>query len=127
MDIIGIQHVQVNVPLGRADEARRFYSELLGLEEIERPQSLSDAGREGAWYRVADAQELHVTWREDAGWEARASSQHPAFVVDGLGELRGRLEEAGTEVEEAVAIAGRERFFARDPGGNRIEFLSFVE
>jgi catechol 2,3-dioxygenase-like lactoylglutathione lyase family enzyme len=127
MDIVGIQHVQVNVARDRANEARRFYGDVLGLAEIERPRSLSDAGSEGVWYRVTDTQEVHVTWRQDAGWDASASSQHPAFIVDGLDELHARLEVAGTDVEEAVPIAGRKRFFARDPGGNRIEFLSFVE
>jgi catechol 2,3-dioxygenase-like lactoylglutathione lyase family enzyme len=127
MDVTGIQHVQVNVAHERADDARGFYGELLGLVEIERPQSLSDKGSQGVWYRVTDAQEVHVTWRQDAGLNASASSQHPAFIVDGLDELHARLEVAGIDVEEAVPIAGRKRFFARDPGGNRIEFLSFVE
>ena len=35
------------------------------------------------------------------------------------------LTGAGYEIEEAIHIQGRRRFFTRDPGGNRIEFLAF--
>ncbi len=45
MAIVSLQHVQLIIPAGQADEARRFYGELLGLEGMPRPQSLSDAGR----------------------------------------------------------------------------------
>jgi catechol 2,3-dioxygenase-like lactoylglutathione lyase family enzyme len=53
LDIAGIHHVSINVTdLGRA---RRFYSEVLGLEEIARPAFDFD----GAWYRLGDRQ-LHL-------------------------------------------------------------------
>jgi catechol 2,3-dioxygenase-like lactoylglutathione lyase family enzyme len=125
MSVIGLQHVQVNVPLICEEEAQRFYGELVGMEPISRPQSLSDAGRRGVWFRCGE-QELHVFSNPTAGFDPSASSQHPALLVDDLEALRGRLTDAGYEVEEAIPIEGRARFFARDPGGNRIEFLSFT-
>jgi catechol 2,3-dioxygenase-like lactoylglutathione lyase family enzyme len=125
MTIVSLQHVQLNVPLSRAGEARRFYGDLLGLEEMPRPGSLSEAGREGAWYRTGPGQELHLYFNPDGGFDASASDQHPALISDDLGGLRERLAADGVALEEAIPIAGRERFFARDPGGNRIEFLSF--
>ena len=36
-DIVGLDHVQVAAPPGCEEEARRFYGELLGLEELEKP------------------------------------------------------------------------------------------
>ena len=126
MTIVSLQHVQVNVPLASADDARRFYGELLGLEELARPGSLSDAGRGGAWYRIADGQELHIYFNPDVGFDASSLDQHPALITDDLAGLRERLTSSGVPLEDAIPIAGRERFFARDPGGNRIEFLAFV-
>jgi hypothetical protein len=40
--------------------------------------------------------------------------------------VRGRLESAGVELEDAIPINGRARFFCRDPFGHRFEFLAFV-
>jgi catechol 2,3-dioxygenase-like lactoylglutathione lyase family enzyme len=125
MSVIGLQHVQVNVPLICEEEAHRFYGEIVGMETMSRPQSLSDAGRRGAWFRCGE-QEFHVFSNPTAGFDASTSSQHPALLVDDLDALRGRLTGAGYEIEEAIPIEGRVRFFARDPGGNRIEFLSFT-
>jgi catechol 2,3-dioxygenase-like lactoylglutathione lyase family enzyme len=124
VNVRSLQHVQVNVPEAAAAEARRFYGDLLGLLEIERPRSLSDAGRKGIWYRIGEEQELHV-FMNPGSFDASGSSQHPALVLDDLDALRRALEAAGYAIEEAIPIAGRERFFTRDPGGNRIEFLSF--
>jgi catechol 2,3-dioxygenase-like lactoylglutathione lyase family enzyme len=38
--IIGLDHVQLAMPAGREDEARRFYSGLLGLPEKAKPTHL---------------------------------------------------------------------------------------
>jgi len=125
MRIVGLHHVQVNVPLACEAEAHRFYGEIVGLDRMERPQSLSDAGRRGAWFRCGE-QEFHVFSNPGADFDPSASSQHPALLVDDLGSLRQRLIAAGYDIEEAIPIAGRERFLTRDPGGNRIEFLSLT-
>ncbi len=125
MAIVGLHHVQVNVPVAPAEEARRFYGELLGLEEMPRPGSLSDAGRSGIWYRAGES-EFHIFFNPDSPLEREVSSRHPALLVDDLPALRKQLEAAGVELEGAIRIAGRERFFVRDPFGNRIELLRFV-
>jgi catechol 2,3-dioxygenase-like lactoylglutathione lyase family enzyme len=124
MEIKRLHHVQISVPASAKDDARRFYGETLGLEEAPRPQSLSDAGRDGVWYRVGD-NELHVYFNPELEPFLEQSSRHPAFIVDGLGELRERLQSAGADLEDAIPIQGRERFFCRDPFGNRLEFLAF--
>jgi hypothetical protein len=63
----------------------------------------------------------------DGEFQKDRSSRHPAFVVDHLSDLRDRLVSAGIELEDAIPINGRERFFCRDPFGHRIEFLAFVQ
>jgi catechol 2,3-dioxygenase-like lactoylglutathione lyase family enzyme len=125
MSVLGLHHVQVNVPLAVEAEAHRFYGELVCMEPVARPQSLSDAGRRGVWFRCGE-QEFHVFSNPAAGFDPTASSQHPALLVDDLEALRGRLTDAGYEIEEAIPIEGRARFLTRDPGGNRIEFLSLT-
>ncbi|OFR88183.1 hypothetical protein HMPREF2863_00990 [Micrococcus sp. HMSC067E09] len=44
-----IHHVQISMPAGQEDEARRFYADALGLTEVQKPPSL--AGRGGCWFR----------------------------------------------------------------------------
>ncbi len=124
MTIIGLHHVQVNVPETGEDEASRFYEQLLGFEPIPRPQSLSAAGGRGVWYRCGNA-EFHVFFNPAPGFQPDASSRHPAFLVADLDALRRRLQAASIELEAAIPIDGRERFFCRDPFGNRLEFLVF--
>ena len=126
MAIVSLQHVQMIIPASRADEARRFYGELLDLDELPRPQSLSDAGRTGAWYRIGD-QELHLRFEAAPRGEPGLSDGHPAFITNDIDGLRARLSAAGCELEEAIPIEGRERLFVRDPGANRIEFLAYTD
>ncbi|MBI1885375.1 MAG: VOC family protein [Chloroflexi bacterium] len=123
-EIVGLHHVQMNVPAERAEEARRFYGGVLGLEEMPRPYSLPAAGRQGVWYRCGEG-EFHVFFAPSGDYRNDSTSRHPAFLVADLEALRGRLEGAGVAVEEAVPIPGRRRFFCRDPFGNRLEFLAF--
>jgi catechol 2,3-dioxygenase-like lactoylglutathione lyase family enzyme len=40
MTITNFHHVSITIPRGAEDEARAFYCELLGLPEIEEPESL---------------------------------------------------------------------------------------
>lgn len=54
----------------------------------------------------------------------RTSRYHVAFEVDDLGAARRRLAAAGCAIEEGRSIPGVERFFVRDPAGNRIELFS---
>ncbi len=125
MAIVSLQHVQMIIPAGQAAEARRFYGDLLGLAEMPRPEALSDAGRAGAWYRIGE-QELHLRFETDPAGDPALSDGHPALIASDLDGLRAQLSAAGFDLEEAIPINGRARFFARDPGGNRIEFLAYT-
>ncbi|MFC4411758.1 VOC family protein [Chungangia koreensis] len=115
----GIDHIQVAAPKGSENEARRFYSEVLGMEELEKPDLLK--GRGGCWF-ICGQQEVHVGIEEPFNPSKKA---HPGFIADNLEELRNKLHSAGYLVKEDAPIAGRNRFFTEDPFGNRIEFLEF--
>jgi catechol 2,3-dioxygenase-like lactoylglutathione lyase family enzyme len=114
--ITGLDHVQVAAPPNCEHEARSFYTGLLGLEELEKPEPLRSRG--GVWFKVG-RQQLHVGIQED--FQA-ATKAHPAFRTDTLDALAERLTLAGVPVRYDDAIPGR--FYTEDPWGNRLELLS---
>ena len=114
----GIDHVQLAMPAGREDEARRFYADVLGLHEVSKPASLANRG--GCWFASADGRiQVHLGIDPDF---RPARKAHPAFVVGDLDALRERLADAGADAIEDDAIEVR-RFYTADPFGNRIEFM----
>lgn len=80
------------------------------------------AARAGAWYQCG-VQQLHLTTEKDASLVNKASRRHPAFRLADLEALRRRLETAGVEIIAGNRFPGQERFFVRDPWGNRLEFV----
>jgi catechol 2,3-dioxygenase-like lactoylglutathione lyase family enzyme len=116
-----LQHVSVPMPPGRLEDARAFYSGVLGLAEKPVPASLG----EGLLWLAAGQDELEVHLFPDR--ERANARQHFALAVDDLDEVRARLEERGHAVEEAVPIPNRPRLYTRDPFGNRIELTELLE
>ena len=101
----------VNVRVERLDDAVRFYTQVMGLEPIER----ADRGGRGAWFRLGDVQ-VHVA--EDATPQPR-SKRHCAVEVTDLDEARRSARAHGAEIDQEDAG----RFWMRDPSGNRIEVV----
>lgn len=116
MTILGLDHVQVPILAGGENRARNFYSRLLGLPEVPKPEPL--AARGGVWFQCG-AQQVHCGVEK----ELPLSRRHPALLTDDLDGLRAALETAGYPIREEPAIAGRRRLFTEDPFGNRIELL----
>ena len=116
--LAGIDHVQLAAPPGCEDEARRFFGELLGLEEVEKPEPLRARG--GVWFRVGP-QQLHVGLDPDF---APARKAHPAFAVTGYDAVVARLRAAGIAVADDDLIPGVRRCYVADPWGNRIELVA---
>ncbi len=121
--IVGLDHVNLLIDDGDAALARAhaFYCELLGLEPLERPSN-TDSGRPGLWLRCGN-QQLHLTTEPEASHINSASRRHPAFRVANLEAVRARLKAAGVEIIAGNRFPGQERFFVRDPFGNRLEFV----
>jgi catechol 2,3-dioxygenase-like lactoylglutathione lyase family enzyme len=124
-----LHHVQVAMPEGAEDAARRFYADGLGLVEVAKPADL--AGRGGAWFRSYDAAgavtaEVHVGVEEPF---APARKAHPALVVDdvaALDAIAARLRALGFDVDdrERTSFTGHLRFHTADGHGNRVEVLA---
>lgn len=123
MFVEALDHVQVAAPAGCEREARRFYGELLGLPELEKPAGLRAGG--GVWFAVG-AQQLHVGVTEPF---EPARKAHPALRVrpDTIDQLASRLEAAGVELVWDSEIEGVRRFFLADPWGNRVELLAAAQ
>ena len=114
MKIVGIDHVQLAMPAGAEDEARRFYALILGVPERPKPEEL--AARGGVWFESA---EVKIQLGVDSDFRP-AKKAHPGLLVDALAELVIRLRRAGHEVR-GDRDADRTRAYVADPFGNRLE------
>lgn len=117
MTITALHHVQLAMPKGEEDAARRFYDELLGLPEVPKPAELAKRG--GCWFESGD---IRVHLGVEVEFRA-ARKAHPAFQVSDLAVIRDRMIAGGVEVKDDNALEGFSRFFVADPFGNRIEIL----
>ncbi|CAM4040492.1 VOC family protein [Mesobacillus thioparans] len=115
-----IDHVQLAAPKGSEDEARKFFSGILGFEEIEKPAELKKRG--GAWFQFGSVQ-IHVGVEEGF---VPAKKAHPAFEVENIEELKKHLSVSGVEYLEDDKLPGTNRMYVSDPFGNRIELLERV-
>jgi glyoxylase I family protein len=128
MEIERIHHV--SLPVGDLDRSRRFYREVLGLREIERPPF----DFPGAWFEFGDDQ-LHLivgersTFRANKGLDSR--DIHFALRVRSFRETLDLLESKGyrTDADDDFArmkvsphaTAGFPQIYILDPDRNVIE------
>jgi catechol 2,3-dioxygenase-like lactoylglutathione lyase family enzyme len=112
-----IDHILLAMPAGRENDARVFYQDMLGIPEIAKPLPLASRG--GCWFE-ADEVKVHLGVEKDF---APARKAHPAFIVDDLPALVGKLKQAGYRLVEDTPLHGYDRIFVDDPFGNRIELL----
>lgn len=117
MRLLAIEHVQLAMPAGGEAQAREFYQGVLGLTETPKPAALAKRG--GCWFEQGTIR-LHLGVEGDF---RPAKKAHPALLVEGLANLRARLETAGFETRNGEPLEGFERFDAHDPFGNRLEFM----
>jgi catechol 2,3-dioxygenase-like lactoylglutathione lyase family enzyme len=109
-----IEHVAIIVT--DLDRAKDFYSRVMGLREVPRPESFDFPG---AWYQLGDTC-LHLLGKLNRDSE---SSRHFCVRVRDLRAAANHLESMKWPVrwEAKHKIIGIDRFFLYDPDGNRIE------
>ncbi len=116
----GVHHVSFSVQ--DLEASRRFYGEVLGLTEIERP----DLGFPGAWYRAGDAEVHLLEAREgiDLGrppGKVMPLANHSAFAIESYEGTLRHLEAHGVEVVATSPEIGQ--MWIGDPDGNVIELI----
>ena len=117
---LGIHHISFSVQ--DLDRSRHFYAEVLGFEEIERP----DFPFPGAWYRVGEGQ-VHLivappsldTGRPPAALNPLGA--HSAFAIEDYAKVREHFRSRDIEVLETSPEAGQ--MWVRDPDGHLLEFI----
>lgn len=119
----GIDHVQLAAPPGCENDARRFFVDLLGWEELPKPEPLRQRG--GVWFQCGMHQ-VHIGVQHDF---VPATKAHPAFHVENIDALRDYLLRQNVQVidDDARAGEGARRFYLSDPFGNRLEFLEWLK
>lgn len=115
---LGLHHVQLAMPVGQEAAARAFWVDVLGLVEVRKPPEL--AARGGLWVR-GDGVEIHLGVEPDFRPASRA---HPGLEAADLDGVARRLEASGVAVRWDDSFPGHRRFYAADPFGNRLEFLT---
>src|SRR5689334_10770306 len=89
MKIKGLHHAQITIPNGEEAKARAFYCDLLGLQEIEKPDSLKASG--GFWLQLANSIQVHVG--VEAGFDRSQTKAHLACQVDDVAAWKLLLRE----------------------------------
>jgi catechol 2,3-dioxygenase-like lactoylglutathione lyase family enzyme len=117
MAIERLEHVQLAMPPGGEDRARRFYADLLGLRELRKPPNLAVDG--GAWFECGELM-VHLGVEDDFRPARRA---HLGFLVSDLQSLAQKLRASGYDIVDAKPLEGFDRLYTSDPFGNRIEFM----
>jgi catechol 2,3-dioxygenase-like lactoylglutathione lyase family enzyme len=115
-----IDHVQLAAPKGSEDTARKFYQEILGLSEVEKPEQLKKSG--GVWF-TSGICDIHIGIEEPF---VPARKAHPALEVENIEGFLQHLSEKMIPFVEDNRIPGVKRFHINDPFGNRIEILEKV-
>lgn len=115
--VVGVNHVQVNVPPDGLDAARAFYCGFMGFTEIARPATFTTRG---LWLS-AGGFELHLGVED--GVDRLATRAHVAFEVNDVAAWRAKVEAQGWPIREQPLIPGYARFQFRDPFGNNLELI----
>ena len=115
--ILGLDHLQLALPAGAEDTMRVFYCDMLGFEDIAKPEPLLKRG--GFWARAGT---IVVHFGIDPDFHP-ATKAHPAFLVCDIEALCAVLTERGYTPKWDTSLQDVARFFVNDPVGNRVEII----
>lgn len=111
-----LNHIQICIPKGEEEKARELYCDILGLEEIEKPDILKSNG--GFWLAMNSIQ-IHIGTEDLQG----KSKRHSAFEVEDLKKVRKYLSDNHIRTKDDQPIPGFKRFSFFDYWDNRIELM----
>ncbi len=117
IEIVALDHIQLAMPKGEEAAARRFYGDVLGLVEVDKPQPLAATG--GCWFSGNNVA-IHLGVLTPF---LPSTKGHPAFRVKDLEVAKRAFAEADIPITPDRRLPTVRRFYVNDPFGNRIEIL----
>jgi len=119
IDFKRIDHIHIAVAPDKLEDAKAFYTGIMGLQLINRPNHLFTTP--GYWFNIGNIQ-LHI------GVEPQLpiSTRHTAFEVADVDAALNYLKNKVQLLDEPT-IPGRRRFAFLDPFGNRMELLQIID
>jgi catechol 2,3-dioxygenase-like lactoylglutathione lyase family enzyme len=108
----------VNIRTHNLEQLVRFYEDVVGLAQGERPP----LGFPGAWIYAGGRAVLHLVGvEEQPAPQGALRLEHFAFKADGLGEFVQRLNQRGVSFKQSrQAGTGNVVINLQDPDGNRL-------
>jgi len=118
MPIESLDHY--NICTADLDRARRFYTDVIGLREGDRPPF----GRPGAWMYLGDQAILHISTSRVPQNAKSDAFDHVAFRASGLEQTCAQLEGLGLGYQTfSVPDRNLVQVFFRDPDQVEIELV----
>jgi len=111
----------VSVIITDVERSRRFYREVLGLREVPPPPTFDFVV---VWFDLGGGQFLHLLLKAERD---TISPRHFALGVTDAVAARERCRMNDLTIDETVRIPNADRFFIRDPDGNRIELIQWLK
>ncbi len=116
--ITGVHHIMITV--GNIEDAKTFYSSILGFKEIEIPKEITGPR---LWYKLGPI-ELHVNEHP----KYKAGNTHFAITVehDKYDEYISKIEQSGYDKRSTCEqyADGYYRLYIHDPFDNCIEIIN---
>jgi len=117
LQISQIDHCSVIIT--DVERSRRFYRDVLGLKEINKPRTFDFVV---LWFDLGNMH-IHLLLKEDPD---TVSPRHFALRVANAAKARAYFREQGLAIQETTLIPSADRFFIHDPDGNRIEIIQWL-
>jgi catechol 2,3-dioxygenase-like lactoylglutathione lyase family enzyme len=117
LSLIAIEHVQLAMPKGEEDKARAFYTGVLGLPQVSKPEDLAKRG--GCWFENGPVK-LHLGVEDDF---RPAKKAHVALATHDIDGLLARARAAGCEAIGPEPFQQWRQAYVHDLFGNRLELL----
>ena len=98
------------------ERCKRFYSEIFGLETLERPPF----NFPGHWFKVGESRQLHLMVMDE---RAPETMRHFAMEVEDFPKTIAHLLAHGVVIVDGPGkrVDGSDYLFCKDPEGNLIE------